>query len=93
MNVTITPGPLSGTVTPPPSKSQAHRALIAAALAQGDSAVSNVALSQDIEATVRCLEELGAEFAIDGSAAAVRGMGANPMSPLRRMAASPAAGG
>ena len=86
MNVTITPGPLSGTVTPPPSKSQAHRALIAAALAQGESAVSNVALSQDIEATVRCLEELGAEFAIDGSAAAVRGMGANPMSPLRRMA-------
>lgn len=86
MDITIAPHKLAGTVTPPPSKSQAHRALIAAALAQGESVVSNVALSQDIEATLRCLEELGAEFAIDGSTAAVRGMGANPMSPLRRMA-------
>ena len=32
MNVTITPKPLEGTITPPPSKSQAHRALLAAAL-------------------------------------------------------------
>ena len=32
MNLTITPGKLSGTVTPPPSKSQAHRLLICAAL-------------------------------------------------------------
>lgn len=86
MNVTITPGKLSGTVTPPPSKSQAHRVLIAAALAQGESVIDHVALSQDIEATLRCLGELGAEFAVDGSTAAVRGMGANPMSPLRRMA-------
>ena len=35
MNVTITPGLLSGAITPPPSKSQAHRVLIAAALAEG----------------------------------------------------------
>ena len=31
MNLTITPGKLAGAVTPPPSKSQAHRCLIAAA--------------------------------------------------------------
>ena len=86
MNVTITPGPLSGAVTPPPSKSQAHRLLIAAALADGESAVANVARSQDIEATVNCLEELGAGFSWAGSTVTVRGMGANPMSPLRRMA-------
>ncbi len=86
MDITIAPRKLAGTVTPPPSKSQAHRVLIAAALADGESVISNVALSQDIEATIRCLGELGAEFAIDGSAAAVRGMGANPMSPLRRIA-------
>ena len=36
MNVTITPGPLLGTLTPPPSKSQAHRALLAAALDTGE---------------------------------------------------------
>ena len=86
MNVTITPAELSGTVTPPPSKSQAHRILIAAALADGESAISNVAFSQDIEATMSCLESLGAAFARDGSTVTVRGMGANTMSPLRRMA-------
>ena len=86
MNVTIIPAELSGTVTPPPSKSQAHRVLIAAALADGECTISNVAFSQDIEATMSCLESLGAEFARDGSTVTVRGMGANTMSPLRRMA-------
>ncbi len=86
MDITITPGGLAGTVTPPPSKSQAHRLLIAAALAQGESVITNVARSQDIEATVNCLEELGAGFSWAGSAVTVRGMGANAMSPLRRMA-------
>ena len=59
MTLVIHPAPLSGTVTPPPSKSQAHRLLIAAALADGESVITNVALSQDIEATLRCLGELG----------------------------------
>jgi len=86
MDITITPSKLSGSVTPPPSKSQAHRLLIAAALADGESVISNVAFSQDIEATLRCLGELGAGFAVDGSTVTVRGMGANSMSPLRRMA-------
>lgn len=86
MDITITPGRLAGAVTPPPSKSQAHRLLIAAALAHGESVISHVALSQDIEATIRCLEELGAGFAWAGDTVTVRGMGANAMSPLRRMA-------
>ena len=86
MDLTIIPGKLAGTVTPPPSKSQAHRALIAAALADGESVIDHVALSQDIEATIRCLGELGADFTVDGSTVTVRGMGANAMSPLRRMA-------
>ena len=86
MNITITPAKLAGTIVPPPSKSQAHRALIAAALAHGESVISNVALSQDIEATIRCLEELGARFRREGGGIAVQGMGANVMSPLRRMA-------
>ena len=61
MTLTLIPTTLSGAVTPPPSKSQAHRLLIAAALAEGESVVRNVSLSQDIEATLRCLAELGAE--------------------------------
>ena len=49
--VVIRPGKLAGAVTPPPSKSQAHRLIIAAALAQGESRLENVDLSQDIRAT------------------------------------------
>ena len=59
MDMRVNPGPLSGAVTPPPSKSMAHRLLISAALAEGTSTVRNVALSQDIEATLRCAEALG----------------------------------
>lgn len=62
MDVRILPGRLSGTVTPPPSKSMAHRLIIAAALGSGISRVHNVAFSQDIEATLRCMEALGAEW-------------------------------
>ena len=58
MNLTITPGKLSGTVTPPPSKSQAHRLLICAALAGEGSVIHNLADSQDIRGTRRCLAEL-----------------------------------
>ena len=57
MTVTITPTKLKGTITPPPSKSQAHRLLIAAALAEGESIIENVALSKDIVATMDCLED------------------------------------
>ncbi len=60
MNLRITPGPLEGTVTPPPSKSQAHRAILAQLLAGGGT-VSNLAASQDIEATRRCAAALKTE--------------------------------
>jgi 3-phosphoshikimate 1-carboxyvinyltransferase len=62
MDLRINPRPLSGMVTPPPSKSMAHRLLIAAALAEGVSTVCNVALSQDIEATLRCITALGSRW-------------------------------
>ena len=61
MNLTITPVKLSGTVVPPPSKSQAHRLLIAAALAGEGSVIHNLADSQDIRATRRCLTELNTD--------------------------------
>lgn len=62
MDLQIIPKKLSGAVTPPPSKSQAHRLLIAAALANGTSTVRNVAMSQDVEATLRCLTALGGRW-------------------------------
>jgi len=46
---------------PPPSKSQAHRLLIAAALAGSEGRVSNLALSQDILATKACITALREE--------------------------------
>ena len=77
MNVTITPALLKGTITPPPSKSQAHRVLIAAALAGGGtSVIHNLAPSQDILATRRCLTALGAQIDEAGPGAVrVRGLG------------------
>ena len=75
MNVTITPTPLCGTVTPPPSKSQAHRLIIGAALSAGESVISGVDLSQDIAATLSCMEALGAQTSwADKTTVHIRGM-------------------
>lgn len=60
--VKIAPSHLSGTVAAPPSKSISHRALICAALAYGESVISNLAFSQDILATVDALSAIGAGF-------------------------------
>ena len=62
MDVRITPRRLSGTVRPPASKSMAHRLVIAASLAAGTSTIRRVDFSQDIEATLRCMEVLGARW-------------------------------
>ena len=59
MDLRIYPGALSGAVTPPASKSMAHRLIIAAALAEGESRITNLSFSKDIEATLRCMELLG----------------------------------
>lgn len=60
MEVTITPTKLRGSITPPASKSQAHRVIIAAALAHGESVISGVSRSEDVDATLRCMAALGA---------------------------------
>ena len=58
MDIRITPQKLSGAVTPPASKSMAHRAVLAMALAGGTGTLSNLSDSQDIQATKRCVEAL-----------------------------------
>jgi 3-phosphoshikimate 1-carboxyvinyltransferase len=60
--LTIVPNALTGNVWVPSSKSMGHRALICAALAEGESRVENISLSKDIRATQRCMEALGASF-------------------------------
>ena len=55
-------GTLKGKVTPPPSKSQAHRLLICAALGTEPCAISCSSVNDDIIATMRCLNALGASI-------------------------------
>ena len=73
MTVTIFPSNPEGTVKAPPSKSMAHRLLICAGLADGESTVRGVAPSDDVLATTDCLRALGASVTIDGDTARVRG--------------------
>ena len=55
----------SGKVIVPPSKSYAHRLLIAAALTNKKCCVTNIELSNDIHATINCLETLGKKVTFD----------------------------
>ncbi len=62
MDITISPHRLSGQIDAIPSKSQAHRLLICAAFADRPTELICPASNQDIEATVRCLNALGANI-------------------------------
>ena len=67
MDVRIIPRRLRGTVTPPPSKSYAHRFVLAELLAGCDTFSVSPELSDDIRATLSCAEALrrGAFPALD----------------------------
>ncbi len=69
----IKPGKACGKISAPPSKSMAHRMLICAALAEGESEVSNVDFSQDILATLDCLKAMGIDSQIDGNKVRISG--------------------
>lgn len=62
MDITIYPGKLTGTVHAIPSKSHAHRLLICAAFADRQTALYCPKTSRDIEATVDCLNAIGANI-------------------------------
>ncbi len=66
MNIQIIPSLLSGSIDGIASKSFAHRALICAALAKGCSKIRINTSSEDIEATVSCLKNLGAGIEQNG---------------------------
>ena len=67
MKLRITPHRLSGAITPPASKSVAHRLIMGNALAGGPSTLTAVSNSQDITATLGCMEALGASAQWIGS--------------------------
>lgn len=78
MNVTVFPSKLRGKANVPPSKSEAHRLLIAASLADGESILSGMAHSRDIDATADCMREFGASVDFFGDKVRVRGINASP---------------
>lgn len=59
-HIQITPAPLMGDVCVPTSKSVCHRAVICASLAEGTSILSGILVSDDLIATIRAMEALGA---------------------------------
>ena len=65
--VKIQPGALAGTVNVPSSKSMGHREIICAALARGESVIDNISMSEDIAATLRCLNALGVRSELTAS--------------------------
>ena len=72
---------LFGRITASPSKSISHRALICAALAKGESVISNLAFSEDILATVDVLTAIGAKIKqIDSSTLKITGVAGKPES-------------
>ena len=62
MEITITPQKLQGEITVIPSKSQAHRLLICAAFSDNPTFLHCPDTNRDIEATVDCLNALGANI-------------------------------
>ncbi len=71
MKAIFNPCTLKGNVSAPPSKSMAHRYLIAAALSKKKCVISGVDYSEDILATIDCLKALGAEIEIEKDAVTV----------------------
>lgn len=74
MDIQIRPKMLRGGVAVPPSKSVAHRMIIAAALADGVSTISNLYPSADILATMDCMRALGATIDFTDDTAVIEGI-------------------
>lgn len=75
MKVAITPGKAKGCVLAPPSKSMAHRMLMGAGIAEGESIINNIDLSEDIKATLGMLEALGGQYTIKDHQVIMQGIG------------------
>src|SRR2546422_9313915 len=66
---------VAGELAVPGDKSIAHRALMLAALAQGESWIHGLPEGEDVLATVACLRGLGANLQRSGRTARIRGAG------------------
>ena len=77
MILKIKKGKASGTMIAPPSKSMAHRYLICGGLCEGTSIISGIDKSEDVLATIDCLQAIGAKIRWQGSDVHITG--ANPI--------------
>lgn len=77
----MTPSPIGGRIAAIPSKSQAHRLLICAALADKSTEIFCPQISEDMDATARCLSALGAEISYK--------QGSYHVSPIKAVKQSP----
>lgn len=65
---------LRGKITVPASKSDAQRAILAAALANGQSTIIGVGESDDVKAMLQAIEQLGASVIIQNDLVAIQGI-------------------
>ena len=83
MQVICHPQTLSGEITAIPSKSDAHRILICAALADNKTVVKmDTRFADDVEATMRCLKALGANFEVVNGGVIVTPIAVLPENPV-----------
>ncbi|HAL11272.1 MAG TPA: 3-phosphoshikimate 1-carboxyvinyltransferase, partial [Ruminococcaceae bacterium] len=85
MEMTIRPGRAPRQVAAPLSKSEGHRALILAALAEGETRLPRLPASEDLAATAECLRQMGAEITETAEGLRIRPLWgkAAPEKPLR----------
>ena len=74
MDIKVYPGKLQGTISAVPSKSAAHRAILAAALADKETEliIQRSGISQDIAATINCVKALGGEVSVNDNSLTVQ---------------------
>ena len=59
MDIKIYPNQIKGEMTPPPSKSYLHRAIICASLSKGKSIIKNILIGDDVQKTIEAFRSLG----------------------------------
>ena len=80
MTVTIEKSKAQGCVAAPPSKSVGHRALICGAFSAG-STIKNLGFCDDTNATLGCLEKMGADIKINNDSVTIGGL--NPFCEMK----------
>lgn len=73
MNAEIYPSEIFGEIDCPPSKSVAHRLLIAAFLSGEKTVIENVSFSEDVKATIGAIKSLGAKLEVFDNSVALYG--------------------